>query len=507
MRTVHWFPQMTHQFPGHTFHSKVKQNQTDFSIETCHLSLPMSYNPRPSSSHWHQCPMTNFHLSLGHSTGPCLPSSYISWTPDFFVRKCFCLCTFRIGRPQGDTPSGEEGPHNEHRTALRVAFTLAYMQGAGISLSKPLAVTAWTEELSTSDLTFWLHLRAQKTWATVTLWSSLCREWCELLRDVISPKFTSALIAVRGQGGRRWAPRTEAVWTAAHKEPLYGAFCALFPLSPETRKANKGRNTSHLLPPPQWCYRCRGRQRTGAGCAHSAPARVGAAFSFKSPHCVTEGRRRDSGWAGAAPSLPLPAANASPRTSPSALPSAPLSVPSAGAAHARRGAERGSAARRGAAMAGGEQRGERPGGPARVALQKEIGLGSACAIIIGKGGTARPRLAPRHRWLPPSGAGGKGRLGWGSLGTRLPGGSQVSCPLKAARGGCAAGSGTAAAPGSRASPCPRVWGKTLFPFWGLIIQARRVPWQRRIAWKPWENAAFGLNLFLLCVELVLFLFR
>lgn len=94
-------------------------------------------------------------------------------------------------------------------------------------------------------------------------------------------------------------------------------------------------------------------------------------------------------------------------------------------------------------MAGGEQRGERPGGPARVALQKEIGLGSACAIIIGKGGAAAagpglrgcllgeppeplrwvpgaagrlaPRLAPRHRWLHPagsplSGAGGKGRL-------------------------------------------------------------------------------------------------
>lgn len=144
MRTVHWFPQTTHQLPGHTFHSKVKQNQTDISTETSHLSLPMSYNPRPSSSRLHQCPMTNFHLCLGHSTGPCLPSSYISWTSDFLVRKFFCLCTFRIGRPQGDPLSGEEGPYDECRSALRVAFTLAYMQGVGISLSKPWAVTAWT---------------------------------------------------------------------------------------------------------------------------------------------------------------------------------------------------------------------------------------------------------------------------------------------------------------------------------------------------------------------------
>lgn len=379
MRTVHWFPQMTHQFPGHTFHSKVKQNQTNVSIATCHFSLPRSYNPRPSSSHWHQCPMTNFHLSLGHSTGPCLPSSYISWTPHFLVRKCFCLCTFRIGHPQGDTPSSEEGPHDEHRTALRVAFTLAYMQGAGISLSKPLAVTAWTEELSTSGLTFWLHLRAQKTWATVTLWSSLFRERCELLRDIISPKFTSALIAVRGQGGRRWAPRTEAVWTAAHTESLYGAFCALFPLSPETGKANKGRNTSHLLPPPQWCYRCRGRQRTGTGCAHSAPARVGAAFSFKSPHCVW---LKEGGGTAAEPGLP-PSSRCLPLTPrpapapapcpqpPSASPQRPLSGGGACAARGRagqrsaaRGSDGGRGAARGAARrpgAGGAAEGDRAG--------------------------------------------------------------------------------------------------------------------------------------------------
>lgn len=48
-------------------------------------------------------------------------------------------------------------------------------------------------------------------------------------------------------------------------------------------------------------------------------------------------------------------------------------------------------------MAGGEQRGA-PGGPERVALKKEIGLLSACAIIIGKGRRGRRgRSAPSRR--------------------------------------------------------------------------------------------------------------
>lgn len=50
-----------------------------------------------------------------------------------------------------------------------------------------------------------------------------------------------------------------------------------------------------------------------------------------------------------------------------------------------------------AAMAGGEQRGA-PGGPERVALKKEIGLVSACAIIIGKGPHRRP--GPRRAARP-----------------------------------------------------------------------------------------------------------
>lgn len=50
-----------------------------------------------------------------------------------------------------------------------------------------------------------------------------------------------------------------------------------------------------------------------------------------------------------------------------------------------RAGPRGRAAR--AAMAGGELRA--PGGPERVALKKEIGLVSACAIIIGKGIASR----------------------------------------------------------------------------------------------------------------------
>lgn len=174
-----------------------------------------------------------------------------------------------------------------------------------------------------------------------------------------------------------------------------------------------------------------------------------------------------------------------------------------------RGAGPSGAAQRGAGQRwrAGSSAGSGPAARRGWRCRRRSGWAAPVPSSSVRAGRLAPRLAPRHRWLPPSGAGGKGRLGWGARGTRLPGGSQVFCPLKVARGGCAAGSGTAAAPGSRASPCPRVWGKTLFPFKGLIIQARRVPWQRRIAWKPWENAAFGLNLFLLCVELVLFLFR
>lgn len=61
-------------------------------------------------------------------------------------------------------------------------------------------------------------------------------------------------------------------------------------------------------------------------------------------------------------------------------------------------AARGSAGQSGAGtMAGGEQRGA-PGGPERVALKKEIGLLSACAIIIGKGRRGRRRRrAPCRR--------------------------------------------------------------------------------------------------------------
>lgn len=59
-------------------------------------------------------------------------------------------------------------------------------------------------------------------------------------------------------------------------------------------------------------------------------------------------------------------------------------------------------------MAGGEQRA--PGGPERVALKKEIGLVSACAIIIGKATATRPcapaALPPgRDRGSAPAGSG------------------------------------------------------------------------------------------------------
>lgn len=50
-------------------------------------------------------------------------------------------------------------------------------------------------------------------------------------------------------------------------------------------------------------------------------------------------------------------------------------------------------------MAGGEQRGA-PGRPERVALKKEIGLVSACAIIIGKGPRRRAPGVPAGQRVP-----------------------------------------------------------------------------------------------------------
>lgn len=65
-------------------------------------------------------------------------------------------------------------------------------------------------------------------------------------------------------------------------------------------------------------------------------------------------------------------------------------------------------------MAGGEQR--LPGGPERVALKKEIGLVSACAIIIGKGTADSPDTGLCCRC-----GGGSGPAGAGTGDARLRG--------------------------------------------------------------------------------------
>lgn len=118
-------------------------------------------------------------------------------------------------------------------------------------------------------------------------------------------------------------------------------------------------------------------------------------------------------------------------------------------------------------MAGGEQRGERPGGPARVALQKEIGLGSACAIIIGKGGTARPPARPPAPVAAAERSGREGEAGLGGSRYEAAGRLAGFLPAKGSARRVRSGLGHGGSPGLPSQPLSPRLGQNTFSLQGF----------------------------------------